>query len=92
MKPLAFAVAGLTVMVIAVSPLTAQADPGGRGMRDHDGDRGHRYEHVRRDGWRHGRRHGWYRYGTPGWWKLRALERHYGWERGAYDGWRRDRR
>ena len=47
-------------------------------------------EHVRRDGWRHGHRHGWYGYGKPwGWLKQRYLERHYGWERGGYDGWRR---
>jgi hypothetical protein len=91
MRPLAFAIAGLTTMVIAVSPLTAQADPGGRGWRDHDRDQGSRYDHVRRDGWRHGRRHGWYGYGIPWQQKLRALERHYGWDRGGHDGWRRDR-
>jgi hypothetical protein len=79
-------------MVVAVSPLTAQADPGGRGWRGHDGDYGSRHGHVRRDGWRHGHgpRHGWH-YGTPWSLKQRLLERHYGWAPGAYDGWRRDR-
>ena len=88
MRPHAFAIAGLTAMVVAVSPLTAQADPGGRGWRDHDGDNGSRYDHVRREGWRHGQHHGWYGYGMPSQ-KLRYLERYYGWAPGAYDGWRR---
>ena len=90
MRPLALAIAGATAMVITVSPLTAQADPGGRGMRHHDGgDVGVGYDHVRRDGWRHGRHHGWY--GMPWWIKNRYLQQHYGWERGQHDGWRRDR-
>jgi hypothetical protein len=80
----------MTAVVVAMSPLTAQADPGGRGFRSHDrGDHAARYDHVRRDGWRQGRRHGWYAYGIPWWLKLRALQHHYGWERGPYDGWRR---
>jgi hypothetical protein len=90
MRPLAFAIAGVTAMVIAVSPLTAQADPGGRGWRHNDQGEyggGDRYDHVRRDGWRHGQRHGWYGHGIPWWKKLRYLERHYGWQRGPYDRW-----
>jgi hypothetical protein len=91
MRPLAFAIAGATALVIAVSPLSAQADPGGRGLRYDNGDHADRYDHTRRDGWRHGRRHGWYGHGIPWWQKLRLLEQHYGWQRGPYDGPRRDR-